>query len=80
MLSNLSQQAVSQLKVTQEVSLERYEVMNKKGDQSIHIAGSASFSAEKKNNNLVWKDKNGFIKKKCGFITFFVITQQYHTK
>ena len=48
MLSNLSQQAVSQLKVTQEVSLERYEVMNKKGDQSIHIAGSASFSAEKK--------------------------------
>ena len=48
MLSNLSQQAVSQLKVTQEVSLERYEVMNKKGDQSIQIAGSASFSAEKK--------------------------------
>ena len=55
--------------------------MHKKGDQSIHIAGSASFCPEKKKkNNLVWKDKNGFIKKKYGFITFFVITQQYHTK
>ena len=51
--------------------------MNQKR-RSIHIASSASFSPEK--DTLVRKDKNGFTKKKYGFITFFVITQQYHTK
>ena len=53
--------------------------MNKKRDQYTHIArSSATFSPKK--NTLVWQDKNGFIKKKYGFITFFVIIQQYHTK
>ena len=47
----------------------------KKRSNNTHIvklASSASFSPEK--NTLVWKDKNGFIKKKHGFITFFVVT------
>ena len=38
----------------------------------VKIASSASFSPEK--NTLVWKDKNGFIKKKHGFITFLLLT------
>ena len=35
----------------------------------MQIASSASFTPEKK-NTLVQTDKNGFIKKKYGFITF----------
>ena len=44
--------------------------MNKKR-RSIHILVELVFFVKKKNNTLVWKDKNGFIKKKYGFITFF---------
>ena len=39
--------------------------------ESIHMTSPASFSPEK--NILVWKDKNGLIKQKYGFITFLLV-------
>ena len=40
--------------------------------ESIHITSPASFSPEK--NIVVWKDKNGLIKQKYGFITFLLVS------
>ena len=46
--------------------------MGQKKMKSIRITSPASFSPEK--NILVWKDKNGLIKQKYGFITFLLVS------